>query len=188
MAEPEARIVINRNPEDPAKAPKFATAAANNKVIGEQIRSRRADIHKQAKLDAAGAGLGPAQEDQAPAPEREDIESIEITLRDGRVVEYGPPNNISLSDRIARLYSTRSVAEGGPDPGITEYRLTRLLMGVRTVGGRTVPPITNLVERTRVANQLGDEAIDLLNLFDNRHWPPLRESELPIVKKNLRQS
>jgi hypothetical protein len=185
MAEPEARIVINRNPEDPVKAPKFADA----KAVGDQIRARRKQIHDQAKVDAAGAGLGPAgAEDQVPAPPREDIDSIEITLLDGRVVEYGPPNNISLSDRIARLYSTRTIAEGGPDPGITEYRLTRLLMGVRTIGGKAVPPVTNLVERTRLANQLGDQAIDLLNLFDNRHWPPLRESELPVVKKNLRQS
>jgi hypothetical protein len=188
MSQPEARIVINRNPEDPAKAPKFAAATANAKVVGDQIRERRRQIHQQAKVDSAGAGLGPATEDPVPAPPREDIESIEITLPDGRVVEYGPPNNISLSDRIARLYSTRTAVEGGPDPGITEYRLTRLLMGVRTIGGKAVPAVTNLVERTRMANQLGDQAIDLLNLFDNRHWPPLRESELPVVKKNLRQS
>jgi hypothetical protein len=188
MAEPEARIVINRNPADPGKASKFAAASANAKVVGEQIRERRKQIHQQAKVDAAGAGLGPDAQEQEPAPEREDIESIEITLRDGRVIEYGPPNNISLSDRIARLYSTRSVSEGGPDPGFTETRLTRLLMGVRAISGKTVPPVTNLVERTRLANQLGDQAIDLLYYFDNRHWPPLRESEIPIAKKNLRQS
>lgn len=189
MAQPEARLVIDRNPPDPSKAGRLTQAAVDAKVVGDQIRERRKQIHEQAKVDASGAGLGDApQEDQEPAPEREDIESIEITLRDGRVIEYGPPGNISLSDRIARLYSARSLAEGGPDPGITEYRLTRLLMGVRTINGKPVHPVTNMIERTRLANQLGDEAIDLLFIFDRRHWPPLRESEIPIAKKNLRQS
>lgn len=187
MAQSEARLVIDRNPPDPSKAGKLTQAAADARVVGDQIRERRRQIHEQAKVDASGAGLGPEVETK-PAPEREDIESIEITLRDGRVIEYGPPGNISLSDRIARLYSTRTLAEGGPDPGITEYRLTRLLMGVRAINGKPVHAITNLIERTRLANQLGDQAIDLLNLFDNRHWPPLQESELPVVKKNLRQS
>lgn len=182
----EAKIVINRDPPDPDKVGKLTQAAANARVIGDQIKDRRQKIHEQAKLDASGGGLAP--QESVPAPEREDIDSIEITLRDGRVVEYGPPPNISLSDRIARLYSARSLAEGGPDPGLTEYRLTRLLMGVRTINGGPVHPITNLVERTRLANLLGDQAIDLLNLFDNRHWPPLTEAELPLVKKNLRQS
>lgn len=186
MAQSEARLVIDRNPPDPSKVGKLTQATADAKVVGEQIRRRREQIHEQAKVDASGAGVGP-QEEQEPAPEREDIESIEITLRDGRVVEYGPPANISLSDRIARLYSTRTIAEGGPDPGVTEYRLTRLLMGVRTIGGKPVHAVTNLIERTRLANQLGDEAIDLLNLFDNRHWPPLKQSEIPVAKKNLRQ-
>jgi hypothetical protein len=183
----EAKIVIHRDPPNPNAVGKLTQAAANAKAVQEQVRNRRDAIHQQAKLDAAGTGLGSAPEESVPAPEREDIDSIEITLRDGRVVEYGPPGNISLSDRIARLYSARSLADGGPDPGLTEYRLTRLLMGVRAINGNPVHPVTNLVERTRLANQLGDQAIDLLNLFDNRHWPPLTEAELPVVKKNLRQ-
>lgn len=195
--QPKARLVIDRSPPDPEKVGRLTQATADAKIVGDQIRSRRKQIHEQAKMDAAGVGLGCApEEDQedapekesVPAPAREDIDSIEITLRDGRVIEYGPPNNISLSDRIARLYSTRTLAEGGPDPGITEYRLTRLLMGVRAINGRPVHAVTNLIERTRLANQLGDETIDLLNLFDGRHWPPLRESELPVVKKTLRRS
>lgn len=166
---------------------KFNAAATTNKVVADQIKSRRRDIHRQAKLDAAGVGTTPETQDPVPAPERENIDSIEIPLRDGRIIDYGPPAGISLSDRIARLYSGRAMAEGGPDPGITEYRLTRLLMGVRAIDGRPVA-IHNLIDRTRVANQLGDEAIDLLNLFDNQYWPPLRKEELPLVKKNLRQS
>lgn len=182
----EAKLVIERQPADPNKpSGRFAAAAAHNKAAAEEIKARRKKIHDQSALDAGGSA--PEAKDGVPLPEREDIESIEITLRDGRVVEYGPPTGISLSDRIARLFSSRSAAEGGPDPGITEYRLTRLLMGVRAIDGKPVS-FGNLIERTKLANRLGDEAIDLINLFDNRYWPPLRESELPLVKKNLRQS
>ena len=186
MSQHEARLVIDRNPQNPDKVGRLTQGAADAKVVGDQIRSRRKEIHEQAKSDAAGAGIGDPVEDAQPAPEREDIESIEIPLRDGRLVEYGPPPGISLSDRIARLYSGRMNADGGPDPGITEYRLTRLLMGVRSIGGKPVA-INNLIDRTRIANLLGDEGIDLLNLFDQRHWPPLRETEIPLIKKNLRQ-
>lgn len=186
MSGTEARITINRSPPDPDKPGKMTKANADNKVVAEQIRQRRAQIHTQAKTDAANMADVP-QEDQPAAPERENIESIEIPLRDGRVVEYGPPNNISLSDRIARLYSARPVVEGGPDPGITEYRLTRILMGVRAIDGKSTRSIVNLVDRTHLANRLGDEAIDLLLLFDREYWPPLQISELPVVKKNLRQ-
>jgi len=182
----EARIVFNRDPTEPTKPGRLAEAAAKQKEVGEQIRKRRGQIHHQAKIDASGEGLGQPQQEPEPAPEREDIDSIEVPLADGRIVDYGPPVGISLSDRIARLYSTRSLAEGGADPGITEYRLTRLLMGVRSINGKPVPTMTNLVERTRLANQLGDEAIDLLTFFDRQCWPPLQMSELPIIKKKLR--
>lgn len=183
----EAKLVINRSPPDPGKAGKLTQAAADNEVVAAQIVERRKQIHRQAKLDAAGIGANAEVEDPKPAPERENIESIEIPLQDGRVIEYGPPAGISLSDRIARLYSGRPATDGGPDPGLTEYRLTRLLMGVRSIDGQPVA-VNNLIDRTKLANRLGDQAIDLLNLFDSRHWPPLMESELPAIKKNLRQS
>lgn len=174
-------------PNSSGKTGKFAQAAVDQQAVAEQLKKRRAQIHKQAKMEIGGVGVDAPQEDPVAAPVREDIESIEITLRDGRVVEYGPPTNISLADRIARLYSGRSFAEGGPDPGISEYRLTRLLMGVRAVDGRPVVSIANLIDRTRLANLLGDEALDILHHYDTRHWPPLTEAELPMVKKNLRQ-
>ena len=190
MPQPEAKLVIERSPVNTENKPpggRFAAATANAKAVAESIKEKRKRIHDQAALDVAGGGLNQAARDGEPLPERENIDSIEIPLRDGRVVEYGPPSGISLSERIARLFSTRSAAEGGPDPGITEYRLTRLLMGVRSIDGKPVQ-INNLIDRTRIANRLGDEALDLINYFDSQYWPPLRNSELPLVKKNLRQS
>ena len=176
----EARITINRNPDAPRSAPKLNPARGANKELGEQIRRRRKQIHDQARVDAA---ISEQQQEAAktaePPPPREDINSIEVPLRNGMKVEYGPPNGISLLDRIARFY-------GGRDPSVSEFRLTRVLMGVREINGRPVPPLTNEVERTKLANRIGDEGIDLLFYYDRTYWPPLRQVELPSVKKKLR--
>ena|ERR1700761_5872413 len=182
------KITITRDAGQPGTG-KMTQAKAGADALRQEVQNRRKQIHDQAKIDALGASDSPfLTQDPVEAPERENLESIEFTLPDGRQIEYGPPSGISLSDRIARLFSARPLSEGGPDPGITEFRLCKLLMGVRSIDGKPVRPITNLVEKTRLANLLGDPAIDLLSLFDSRHWPPLRESELPVLKKNLRQS
>ncbi len=176
----EARITINRSPDAPRAAPKLNPARGANKELGDQIRRRRKQIHDQARVDAA---VTEQQQEDAknvpPPPPREDIDSIEVPLRSGMTIEYGPPNGISLLDRIARFY-------GGRDPSVSEFRLTRVLMGVREINGRPVAPLTNEVERTKLANRIGDEGIDLLFYYDRTYWPPLRQVELPTVKKRLR--
>lgn len=176
----EARIVINRPPPDPDKVGPLTQATANAKAVGEQIRSRRAAIHQQARVDTAGPGIDPQTDTPPPPPPvREDIESVEFTAPNGMLLEYGPRNDISVVDRIARLYN-------GRDPSISEFRLTRILMGIRAING--VPPITitDEITRTKLANQVGDENIDLLMYYDRLNWPPLQQSELPVLRKKLR--
>lgn len=191
MAEPTTKLVINHSLQRAGAVPPSEAAIAakeRNKRTAEDVRKRRKAIHDQALADINGSNKSPDDAaDPTPAPPRENIESIEVTLSDGRVVVYGPPNGISLSDRIARLFSGRPLQEGGPDPGISEYRLTRMLMGVRTINGNAVPVMSDLIQRTKLANQLGDEAIDILHHYDRIYWPPLTTAELPAVKKNLRQ-
>ncbi len=177
---PEARITINRNPDEPRQGPKPDPAREANQARAEAVRKRRKEIHDQARRDAAVAEQQQEAAQEAElAPPREDIDSIEVTLRNGLTVEYGPPTGISLLDRIARFY-------GGRDPSVSEFRLTRVLMGIRKIDGKDVAPLTNEIERTKLANRIGDEGIDLLFYFDRLHWPPLRQSELPVAKKKFR--
>ena len=106
----EARITINRNPDAPRSAPKLNPARGANKELGEQIRRRRKQIHDQARVDMAVAEQQQeAAKTAEPPPPRENIDSIEIPLRNGLKIEHGPPNGLSLLDRIARFY-------GGRDP------------------------------------------------------------------------
>lgn len=170
----DARIVINRDPPDPNKAGKLTQAAA----AADQIRERRKQIHAQAKVDNTGAAIAPEVE-ATPPPVREDLDSVEFVAPNGLLVEYGPRQDISLVDRIARLYS-------GRDPTVSEFRLTRILMGIRSINGSPAIAIVDEISRTKLANQVGDEVIDLLMYYDRIHWPPLQQSELPVLRKKLR--
>jgi hypothetical protein len=176
----EARLVIDRgNPPNPEQqSGKLSRASADNKQIAEQIRQRRKQIHEQARVDTAGPGIAPNPE-ATPPPVREDIETIEFTAPNGQIIEYGPRHDISLVDRIARMYS-------GRDPTVAEFRLTRILMGIRNINGKPPLTIVDEITRTKLANQIGDENIDLLMYYDRVHWPPLQQSELPVIKKVLR--
>jgi hypothetical protein len=175
----EARLVINRNPDEPVHPPKLTQAAANAKSVGDQIRQRRKQIHDQARVDTTGSGITPEPEALAPPPVREDIDTIEFTAPNGMTIEYGPRHDISLVDRIARMYN-------GRDPTRSEYRLTRILMGIRNINGKPPVAIIDEITRTKLANHVGDENIDLLMYYDSENWPPLQQSELPLIRKRLR--
>lgn len=170
----EAKIVINRDPPDPDKVGKLTQAAAAT----DHIRERRKQIHAQAKIDNSGPGIAPETE-APPPPVREDLDSVEFVAPNGLLIEYGPRHDISLVDRIARLYS-------GRDPTVSEFRLTRILMGIRSINGGPPIAIIDEISRTKLANQVGDEVIDLLMYYDRIHWPPLQQSELPVLRKKLR--
>lgn len=179
MAASEARLIINRNPDDPAKSaePGKLTQAGRD---ADAIKARRRQIHDQAARDKSGVDANPPPDAPTdPPPIREDIESIEFVAPDGRTFEYGPRTDISLVDRIARMYN-------GRDPTISEFRLTRILMGIRAINGQPPVTIVDEITRTKLANQVGDENIDLLMYYDRMNWPPLQQSELPIVKKRWR--
>lgn len=170
----EAKIIIHRDPPEPGKVGKLTQAAAT----ADAVRESRKRIHAQAKVDQTQANVIPDKEVEPP-PAREDLESVEFIAPNGMVIEYGPRTDISLIDRISRLYS-------GRDPTVSEFRLTRVLLGIRAINGSPALTIVDEISRTKLANLVGDETIDLLMYYDRIHWPPLQQSELPVLKKKLR--
>lgn len=180
------KFTINHSLTPGKETPQAAAVRKQREETAKTVRARRQKIHEQAAADAAGASMQQTPDRQpVQAPVREDIESIEIPLPNGVVVEYGPPRGVSLQDRIVRMYSGRPFQDGGPDPGVTEYRMTRVLMGVRSLDGRPVQ-CNDLIQRTKLANSIGDDGIDLLFYYDRLYWPPMTEAELPVIKKRLR--
>lgn len=136
-------------------------------------------LHDQAHAQhAAEGGDQEKPDDQAEVPPREDIDTIELTLPDGRMVVFGPPNGVSLTMRISMLLGERQTE--------TMHSLARVCMCVRSLDGKPLPPIGNMVDLQKACNILGDAALDLLGFQLTLCWPPMLLGELPNVKKNLR--
>lgn len=145
----------------------------------DEIRKRRAEMFERAeKLEAPQMDLSPSREDYKP---HEDLESIEVQLPDGRNVVIGPPPGVSLTMRNAMMF--------GPEtPNRLLSSMVRLMHCIRSIDGKSVPTINNLVDAQALANALGDTAIDLLFGVLADYWPALSQKDLVIVKKSARHS
>jgi hypothetical protein len=174
----EARITINRQPTSDGPGP-MGQAAEGQKANREEILRRRKQIHEQARTDLSHSTAPTDEPPPEPPPHRENIETIEFTAPNGLTIEYGPRADISTIDRVARIYA-------GRDTSRSEYLLTRILLGIRSINGVSPTTVIDEITRTKLANQIGDVAIDLLIYYDLEHWPPLLTTELPLVKKKLR--
>lgn len=137
-----------------------------------------------AKLRAAAA-LAPQEEaaadeqaDDGPALEREDVASIDVCLPGGLQIEFGPPPDVSVTLRVAQL--------AGHTLTPTLEAIIRVCLCVRLINGRQPPPITNMVDVTKMAGRLGDRAIDALWVLHAQTWPAIQTGDLTVLKKNLR--
>jgi len=172
MADLQVRTVA------PASAPgvqdqEGPVRAARARPSPEQVAAKREAIH-------AATHAQHAEPEQKPAPHvaRENVESLEIKLPDGRIVVFGPPNGVALQMRIANML--------GNDLTQFNAMLVKSMLSVRSIDGQPPGAVTNMVEVQRVANLLGEDGVDLLMLALNQYWPPVTTAELQIVKKNLR--
>jgi hypothetical protein len=117
-------------------------------------------------------------EDVGAPREREDIESVNIELPDGRVIEYGPPK--------AAYFRVSELLAGVRGADITMQNVVRLLLGVRAVDGQPVRQPSNYIEVRKLADKIGEAGIDMLGVASNEFWPPVTKQDLRVLKKNLR--
>jgi hypothetical protein len=164
----ELTVKIDRNPEAPKK-PDMLKAREENQRLRELAEERQ-------RFDVPAID-GPAE---MPEPE-EDLESVEVQLPNGLVVEFGPPSDVSLTMRIIRV-----LGDSASSP--VASAVYRILFSIRTVNGTAVTPITNSIEAEKLANKIGDGGIDILSMVMNTYWKPLRMNQLPVLKKNQRKS
>lgn len=154
-----------------------ATSRSAKRPTPDQVAAKRAALHA---ASLAGAEHQAAQEEaqQEPAAPREDIESLEIALPNGTLVHFGPPAGVALQMRIASILGQT----------LNEYTagMCKTVMSIRSIDGKTIPPVGNLVDVQRVANMVGEEGVDLLMMASATYWPAVTIADLQIVKKNLR--
>jgi hypothetical protein len=141
----------------------------------EALATAAANMRERAAAAAAEPEAAPPE----PPQPREDVESIEVKLLDGRVVLFGPPKGVSLTMRIAL-----NIPEATTNPVLD--RMARILMSVREIDGKKPIPIGNLIDLTRVANEVGDVGIDELFVWLQKFWGDLKISDVQVLKKNLR--
>jgi hypothetical protein len=150
-------------------------------VAADDIIARRKALHALAEQrDAQASAIDLTRETAEPVKPREPIDSVMIATPAGEV-EFGPPPGISLTMRIASMM-------GETNPNRTTHAMLRTLMCVRSIDGKPVTPVTNMVEATHLSNMLGDGVLDFLYsvLVDN--WPPPAPADLQVVRKNKRIS
>lgn len=172
----EFQVSINRNPAKRGpEGPDIAKA--------DEIRKQRAALHKKYEQDLASQQIADAQTDDtdsvAPPEPREDVSSIELELPNGMTVIFGPPEGVSMSMRVLRLLGTDAENR-------IMVQIYRVLMCVREINGVDVPTITNRLDVDKLANRIGDQALDILSSAYRKYWPPLTVGDLPEIKKNLR--
>ena len=155
--------------------PKRPAGAEQQAKKNDALAATAAAMRERAAAQAEQPPEAPAE---PPAP-REDVESIEVKLLDGRTVLFGPPKGVSLTMRIAMNFP-----EATTNPMID--RLARVLMSVQAVDGKTPRPIGNMIDLTKMANEIGDIGIDELFTWLQRFWGDLRINDTQVLKKNLR--
>jgi hypothetical protein len=148
-----------------------ATRAKKNALMEKAV----ADLQAKGAAQAAA----PKEPDAPPPKPREPVETIEVKLLDGRLIVFGPPSGVSLTMRIATTIPEAT-------NNMIVQSLARVCMSVRSIDGQVPRPIGNMVDLTLMANNLGDQGLDILNYWFNEHWGDIKISELGLVKKNLR--
>jgi hypothetical protein len=174
MDGPELSLTIERDPQ--AKLTTLDATKEMDAGVAADIKAKRALLHARAAQEDRPAVEVPTV-DTATQP-REDVESIEFILPDGRLVVFGPPSGISLTMRILNM---------GGNPSPLKSTLYRVLMCVREIDGVRPELVVDDITAQKLSNMLGDNNIDILSGLYSEYWPGVRKSDLPLVKKNLRQ-
>ncbi|HEV3024371.1 MAG TPA: hypothetical protein VGX76_17970 [Pirellulales bacterium] len=170
-----------RNGAAPAQTPPPAKMQNKGRQAtpeeAQQIRDRRQQTFDKAR--ARNGQFASKEPEAPPAPPREPVDSIELTLPNGRAVVYGPPADVALTFRIIDIC--------GDDAGASKVAIVRSLLCIRQIDGKPVGPLANMIDVQKLANMVGDDGLDVLYLLHNTTWPPLTIRDLPAVKKNMRQ-
>ena len=167
MGQPELTLSTGaiKAPTGGAIPPEIAAAVAGQKPAAARQaapRNRRpvpspertAALHQQQHDEHAAEEQGTQSDAADVVKPREDIETIELKLPDGRDVVFGPPAGVSLTARVAILMA-------GQPPSDALDLIARCCISVRSIDGQRPPAITSRVDVQKVANLLGDNSLDV---------------------------
>jgi hypothetical protein len=169
----------------PAKplVPDLQAAAEGVKLPNEEaaarVRAQRAAQHERFRAQAEMQEAEDAAEEDVPVEPIEQVENVVVRLPNGMEVDYGPRPGISNRIKIAQIVGNSI------NPILT--LTAQILLNIRTIDGKRVRPINNLVDLQAVANQIGDDGLELLENVQVEFWKPIDRNHLPVLKKNIRE-
>lgn len=178
-----ADLVLSRAAQPAQHTPNIAKVTDDANARAAVKASTDAVIARQQQKQAAPAAAPTADVDTAAATTREDVESIEFPLLDGRAVVMAPVQGISLFYKVALI-----CGEESGQAGMLLNNITKMLMAVRSINGVPLRALNNKVDVIQAMNEIGDNNLDLMMEAYQQHWPQPTKSDLRIVKKNLRGS
>ena len=171
------KILVDANPPVPISDPTTGVSGPGD------IRERREALFRQHDMASAPENtidLAAAVEASLDAEFSQD-EGLDFIMVDTPAgeVEFGPPSGVSVTLRIANIM-------GETNPNRLQMAMLRTVLAVRSIGGKRISPISNMVEAQYLANMLGDSVLDFLYVQLLENWPPPRKGVLQVLRKNKR--
>lgn len=119
---------------------------------------------------------------QASMPAQSDpqVDTVDVRLPDGKTVTMGVPKTPSIFT-IAQAIKDK---EGSAGQFLAGYY--KVLTYVRAINGQTIPQLSNEVDFRALAQELGDQGMDICAVTFAEFWPPVTKDSLQVLKKNLR--
>lgn len=176
------QITVDRKVAEPGVAGDIAKVDAGKVARAEQLRAA-ADTNVQ-RLRSGSEPAEASEVEAAPPtpPVVEQLASIELKLPNGKIVLLGTRPGISAWLRMAQIQDS------------TKEKNQIILMMIQTVlkvlqiDGVAVEMPKDFKGCIELAERLGDEGLDLCLVADQKYWPGVSMNDLPVLKKNLRQS
>lgn len=143
-------------------------------------RQAISDSHK-ATLEANRAEREKAEKSATEdlPPMREEVESVEFELPDGRVLVMGRPPAGMMTYKLAQVL-------GDDMQNQVLNSIVRSFLHIRTIDGQAPAVFNSRLEVQKFMDAMGEDAIDLITYVCQTNWRPVSVNELKIVKKTLK--
>ena len=140
------------------------------------VMARRQAAWAEAQAKAPAGDPDDADVEQAPAPANQRPRAIDCVLASTGVrVVYGPPvSNLSLV--VAGILGVEDSRH------FVKQMLARTEVCVQQVGDKAYKQPTTWVQCAKVADILGEAAVDELMLLHDKYWPSIKKEDLPNVR------
>lgn len=177
---PITRDLQAGGPQGPELTPEQLEAGRRQRHALHAKMAEPADLADGGVLaggELANPLIDPSVADNATA--REDVESIEIRIPNGKVISYGRTRGAAKALVIARIIGVQAQAIMAP-------QVVEVLVNIRAIDGVPIKTPENMIQAQALLNTIDDDGYETLLVAHNHFWPPQRVDSLQVLQKRLR--